>query len=84
MIKNVFIFTLLQIYVSGKKYDLRKGKNVIFNVIYRSLCTDKSMFRQASTGTIFKCIYQFSHKQAELWIWVRIRMDPAKYERADK
>ena len=57
MIKNVFIFTLLQIYVSGKKYDLRKGKNVIFNVIYRSLCTDKSMFRQASTGTIFKCTY---------------------------
>ena len=25
MIKNVFIFTLLQIYVVGKKYDLRKG-----------------------------------------------------------
>ena len=23
--KNVFIFTLLQIYVKGKKYDLRKG-----------------------------------------------------------
>ena len=25
MIKNVFIFTLLQKYVRGKKYDLRKG-----------------------------------------------------------
>ena len=25
MIKNVFIFTLLQIYVRGKKYDLRRG-----------------------------------------------------------
>ena len=25
MIKNVFIFTLLQIYVREKKYDLRKG-----------------------------------------------------------
>ena len=42
MIKNVFIFTLLQIYVRGEKYDLRKGggggwKNMIFNVIYRPL-----------------------------------------------
>ena len=35
MTKNVFIFTLLQIYVRGKKYDLRKGwwKNMIFNEI---------------------------------------------------
>ena len=40
MIKNVFIlfFTLLQIYVRGKKYDLRKGGgNMIFSVIYRPL-----------------------------------------------
>ena len=39
MIKNVIIFTLLQIYVRGKKYDLRKGggKNMIFNVIYGPL-----------------------------------------------
>ena len=39
MIKNVFIFTFLQIYVRGKKYDLRKGeggggKNMIFNVMH--------------------------------------------------
>ena len=26
MIKNVLIFTLLQMYARGKKYDLRKGE----------------------------------------------------------
>ena len=29
MIKNVFIFTFLQIYVRGKKNDLRKGECII-------------------------------------------------------
>ena len=37
MIKNVFIITLLQIYVTGKNMisDRGVGKNMIFNVIYR-------------------------------------------------
>ena len=42
MIKNVFIFTLLQIYVREKNMICERGewgdgKNMIFNVIYRPL-----------------------------------------------
>ena len=39
MIKNVFIFSLLQMYVRGKNMISERGggKNMIFNVIYRTL-----------------------------------------------
>ena len=51
MIKNVLIFTLLQIYVREKKYDLRKGGgDMIFNVIYRSL--ERQVFFQSETNQI--------------------------------
>ena len=39
MIKNMFMFTLWQIYVRGKNMiaERKGGKNMIFNVIYRPL-----------------------------------------------
>ena len=53
MIKNVFIFTLLQIYVRDKKYYLRRGgggKNKIFNVMISAqmLCIDECCFASIS------------------------------------
>ena len=46
MIKNVFIFTLLQIYVMGKNMiQKRGGINMIFILIYRPLYFDYNLLK---------------------------------------